>query len=172
MTLSNGIGWSPDGTAMYYIDSIRGCVDVFDIDKEGALGHRRELIGLSGEPGAGPDGLTVDADGGIWIAWWGASRVVRVNPRGTIEYTVHVPTPYVTSVAFGGPRLDQLFITTARLDDARGQQEGDGHAGDLFVAAAPAGVTGLQTKRVTRSQCDSQGSLVWPSYISKESARA
>jgi sugar lactone lactonase YvrE len=131
--LSNGVGWSPDGRLMYYIDSLAYRVDVIDYDPDtGELGDRRPFARL----GAGetvPDGLTVDAEGGVWVAVWGGSVIQRYDADGTLNGVVRLPAAFVTSCAFGGPELDQLFITTAA---------GPGRSGGaLFTCAA--GVKGL-----------------------------
>jgi sugar lactone lactonase YvrE len=131
--ISNGVGWSPDHRLMYYIDSLAYRVDVMDYDVEtGAVGERRPFARLgSGE--VVPDGLAVDAEGGVWAAVWGGSVIQRYDADGRLTAVVRLPAAYVTSCAFGGPELDQLYITTAA---------GPGRsAGALFTC--PAGVQGL-----------------------------
>ena len=130
--ISNGIGWSPDERLMYYVDSLAYRVDVFDYDPaSGEIGGRRTLARL----GAGdvvPDGLAVDADGDVWVAVWGGGVVRRYTAAGELAGELRLPAARVTSCAFGGPCLDQLYITTAA-------GPGSG-AGALFTC--PAGVTG------------------------------
>ncbi len=131
--ISNGVGWSPDDTLMYYIDSLAYRVDVMDYDaRTGQMGERRPFARLgSGE--VVPDGLAVDAEGGVWAAVWGGSVIQRYAPDGKLSGVVRLPAANVTSCAFGGRELDQLFITTAA---------GPGRsAGALFTC--PAGVKGL-----------------------------
>jgi sugar lactone lactonase YvrE len=131
--ISNGVGWSADDRLMYYIDSLAYRVDVIDYDAQtGQLGERRPFARLgSGE--VVPDGLATDAEGGVWAAVWGGSVIQRYGPDGTLTGVVRLPAANVTSCAFGGPELDQLFITTAA---------GPGRsAGALFTC--PAGVKGL-----------------------------
>jgi sugar lactone lactonase YvrE len=121
LTISNGIGWNPDGDTMYLSDSGTGCVDAFSFDgASGALGDRRTLIYID-EPGVAPDGLTVDEEGGIWIALWNGGAVNRYDPAGSLLASLEVPAARATSCAFGGPDLDILFVTTA----SEGLQEGD-----------------------------------------------
>lgn len=112
VTVSNGTGWSPDGRLMYYVDTPTRRVDVFDYDSEG-IRDRRPLVEI--EEGAGyPDGLTVDADGCVWVALWDGGAVRRYTPDGTLDRVISLPTPRTTACAFGGPGLTDLYITTAR----------------------------------------------------------
>ncbi|MEV0633936.1 SMP-30/gluconolactonase/LRE family protein [Streptomyces sp. NPDC050619] len=112
VTVSNGTGWSPDGRLMYYIDTPTRRVDVFDFQDGRAL-NRRPLVEI--EDGAGfPDGLTVDADGCVWVALWDGSAVRRYTPSGALDRVIELPVPRVTACAFGGPDLTDLYITTAR----------------------------------------------------------
>jgi sugar lactone lactonase YvrE len=131
--ISNGIGWSPDDRLMYYIDSYAYRVDVLDYDPvTGAMGERRPFVSL----GAGdvmPDGLAVDSDGSVWVAVWGGGVIQRYAADGHLAGVVRLPAAHVTSCAFGGPRLDQLYVTTAAGPGSS--------AGALFTC--PAGVTGL-----------------------------
>jgi sugar lactone lactonase YvrE len=133
VTISNGIGWSPDERLMYYIDSPVHRVDVFDYDPAtGEIDGRRPFASV-GEGGVVPDGLTVDADGGVWVAVWGGYAVLHHDPGGKVIETVDLPAAArVSSCVFGGPDLDRLYITTAA---------GPGEsAGALFVCEP--GVTG------------------------------
>ncbi|WP_328427975.1 SMP-30/gluconolactonase/LRE family protein [Streptomyces sp. NBC_00443] len=113
VAVSNGTGWSPDGQLMYYIDSPTRRVDVFDFADGRAL-NRRPLVEI--EDGAGfPDGLTVDAEGCVWVALWEGSAVRRYTPDGELDRVVPLPVPRVTACAFAGPDLTDLYITTARV---------------------------------------------------------
>ena len=131
--ISNGLGWSPDDRLMYYTDSLDYRVDVLDYDVAGgALGARRPFATL-GSGDVMPDGLAVDAEGGVWVAVWGGSIVQRYDAGGRLTGVVRLPAANVTSCTFGGPALDRLYITTAA---------GPGRlAGALFTCAA--GVAGL-----------------------------
>lgn len=113
LTISNGLGWSPAGTTMYFIDSGDNAVDAFTYDPDtGAIRDRRRLVEFGGGEGM-PDGLTVDADGHLWVAMFGAGSVRRFSPLGVPSGGVRLPVSQVTSVAFGGEALDTLFVTSA-----------------------------------------------------------
>lgn len=113
VAVSNGTGWSPDGRLMYYIDSPTRRVDVFDF-ADGRPVNRRPLVEI--EDGAGfPDGLTVDAEGCVWVALWDGAAVRRYTPAGGLDRLVPLPVPRVTACTFAGPDLTDLYITTARV---------------------------------------------------------
>ncbi|MEV6999607.1 SMP-30/gluconolactonase/LRE family protein [Streptomyces sp. NPDC093982] len=113
VAVSNGTGWSPDGRLMYYIDSPTRRVDVFDF-ADGRPVNRRPLVEI--EDGAGfPDGLTVDAEGCVWVALWDGAAVRRYTPAGELDRVVPLPVPRVTACTFAGPGLTDLYITTARV---------------------------------------------------------
>ncbi|MCG5217872.1 SMP-30/gluconolactonase/LRE family protein [Streptosporangium sp. KLBMP 9127] len=136
VTVSNGFDFSPDGGLAYYADTATGRVDVFDHDSEGRLTGRRPFAVVDPERGA-PDGLTVDAEGGVWVALWEGSAVHRYTPDGRLDAVVPLPVRKVTAVAFGGAGLDRLYITTSALGTDRAEQP---DAGAVF--AADPGVTG------------------------------
>ena len=127
VAVSNGTGWSPDGRLMYYIDSPTRRVDVFD-HEDGRVTNRRPFAEI--EDGAGfPDGLTVDAEGAVWVALWDGSAVRRYTPDGVLDRVITFPVPRVTACAFGGPGLTDLYVTTARV----GLDSPPPLAGSLFV---------------------------------------
>jgi sugar lactone lactonase YvrE len=137
VTVSNGIGWSPDGGTAYYIDTPTMRVDAFDHDPDRGMSGRRPLVRFDPADGV-PDGLAVDADGHLWVAMHRGGTIHRYRPDGTFDGLVEVPVRNVTACTFGGPRLDQLFITTSR----RGMgEDAEAAAGALF--RADVGVTGL-----------------------------
>ncbi|PBC64211.1 calcium-binding protein [Streptomyces sp. Tue6028] len=111
VAVSNGTGWSPDGRLMYYIDSPTRRIDVFDVDADGLPHDRRQLAAV--EDGF-PDGLTVDAEGCVWVALWDGGAVHRYAPDGTLDRVIVLPVRRPTACAFGGPGLTDLYITTAR----------------------------------------------------------
>jgi len=121
-TCPNGIVWTADGATMYWIDTMAGGVFAFDFDaRSGAATNRRLAFAIEGEGAGYPDGCTIDADDNLWIAMWGGGAVRRYDPRaGALLGVYAVPASQVTSCAFGGAELDQLYVTTARcgLDDA------------------------------------------------------
>ena len=140
VTVSNGLEWSPDGARAYYTDTATHCISVFDYDGEAGLTGRRLFVDLSAE-GKRPDGLTVDAQGAVWVALSNGGAVRRYTPRGVLDEVVAVPARKVTACTFGGPDLDELFITTSREDLEPGD---DPLAGSLFRAVV--GVAGLPVR--------------------------
>ncbi|MFJ8590397.1 SMP-30/gluconolactonase/LRE family protein [Streptomyces sp. NPDC093598] len=127
VAVSNGTGWSPDGRLVYYIDSPTRRVDVFD-HADGRISGRRTLAEIEESAGF-PDGLTVDAEGCVWVALWQGSAVRRYTPDGELDRVIELPVPLVTACAFGGAGLTDLYITTART----GLTEPPALAGSLFV---------------------------------------
>ena len=114
VSISNGIDWSLDGRRMYYVDSPTRRIDVFDFEaRAGAISNRRTFVALPPEAGF-PDGLTVDADGFVWLALWGGAALHRYDPEGARERIVPLPVSHPTSCAFGGGDLDELYVTSAR----------------------------------------------------------
>ena len=142
--ISNGIGWSPDQATMYYIDTLTFRVDRFDYDRDtGEIDGRRPFLTFDGSTG-GPDGMTVDADGCLWVAFFGGYHVQRFSPEGERLETVVTPgAPQTTCCCFGGPDLDTLYITTARDPIAGVDTEGEPNSGALFAADVDA--VGLPT---------------------------
>ena len=113
VSISNGLDWSLDGRLMYYVDTPTQSIDVFDFDvATGAIANRRSLARVPSEAGW-PDGLTLDADGCVWVALWSGGAVHRYAPDGTLDRVLTVPVAYPTSCAFGGPDFCDLYITTA-----------------------------------------------------------
>ena len=129
LTISNGLDWSPDGGTMYLADSIPGLVHVFAFDGErGAISDGRILIDVPEEVGA-PDGLTVDADGDLWVALFGGGRVQRYSPDGVLREELFVPAEQTTSCAFAGSGLWRLYVTTATEDWSDEQRRAEPTAG-------------------------------------------
>ncbi|MDB1087718.1 SMP-30/gluconolactonase/LRE family protein [Streptomyces sp. ACA25] len=128
VTVSNGTGWSPDGTLMYYIDTPTRRIDVFRW-ADGEVTDRRPLAGI--EDGAGfPDGLTVDADGCVWVALWDGGALRRYTPDGRLDRTVELPVSRPTACAFGGADLTDLYVSSARIGTDPGAEP---LAGSLLV---------------------------------------
>jgi sugar lactone lactonase YvrE len=133
--MGNGLGWSPDGRWMYFVDTPTRRVDVLAFDVgSGAATSRRPLADLSAVAGI-PDGLAMDEDGCLWVAMHDGWAVVRIAPDGRLLLTVEMPVAKPTSCCFVGPALDRLVVTSARSDDGAG--------GDVF--ACDVGVHGLPT---------------------------
>ena len=134
--VSNGIGFAPDGDLAYYVDTTTGGVDVFDVIDDELTG-RRGFVGIPDDQGM-PDGLTVAADGSVWVALWNGWAVHGYSPEGALIARIPLPVPQVSACAFGGDDLGTLFITTSAqgLDRDHGTE-----AGSLF--AVRPGVRGL-----------------------------
>jgi sugar lactone lactonase YvrE len=141
--ISNGLGWSPDDRLMYYIDTLQGRVDVFDFDAAtGAIANRRPFATIA-SPGA-PDGMAMDAEGGLWVAVWGGGRVMHYRPDGSTADVIEVPVSQPSSVCFGGPELRDLYITTAWQGLPPERREREPLAGCLFRCQP--GVAGQPTR--------------------------
>ena len=114
---------------MYYIDSPRQEIEVFDFDETvGKLSGRRKFIEIPSEWGL-PDGMTLDGNDDIWVALWGGHRVLHIDREsGKIVEEIRVPCPKASSCAFGGDELSELYITTAAIGDAENYPE----AGNVF----------------------------------------
>lgn len=136
LTISNGLIWTPDGTRAFYADTPTCRIDVFDF-VDGELRNRRPFVQVSGEEGK-PDGLTLDAEGGVWAAMNGGGRVHRFDADGSLSEVVEVPVSQPTAVTFGGEGLGRLFVTTSR-ENLAGDEEP--RAGAVFVADP--GVSGV-----------------------------
>lgn len=139
--LSNGIAWSPDDRTLYHNDSRPGLVYAYDYDIDTGTPHNRRVhIDLS-SAGYHPDGCTVDAEGFLWIAEVNSGRIGRYAPDGRRVSGIELPTSRVSSVMFGGPNLNLLFITTMSYNLTPEQAAAQPLAGRLFVAQP--GVKGL-----------------------------
>jgi len=145
VTTSNGLDWSPDGGRMYYVDTRTRRIDVFAFDAStGTLDDRRTFVDLSAETGR-PDGLIVDREGAIWVALWEGGEVRRYLADGRLDGVVTVPATLTTKCAFGGPALDDLYITTAVGSLDASQRASQPHAGGVFRVRP--GVAGQPVRR-------------------------
>ena len=148
--VSNGLDWSPDGKHFYYTDSMRGLIWRFPFHMEsGTLGSREVFAVIPKEQGC-PDGLTVDAEGFVWSAHWDGWRITRYDPDGTAERVIWLPVPRVTSLCFGGPKLDTLYITSARFGLTWQELQEAPLSGGLF--SCQPGVLGLPTAQALVGQ--------------------
>ncbi len=145
VSISNGIDWSPDARLMYYADTPTHRVDVFDFDAAaGTLANRRPFITVA-EPDGWPDGLVVDAEGGIWLALWGGRGVRRYLPDGRLDRHLSLPVSCVTKPAFGGAALDDLYLTSAWIELDAAARAAEPLAGGLFRGRP--GVKGRPARR-------------------------
>jgi sugar lactone lactonase YvrE len=144
LTISNGLGWSPPETSMYLIDSATYKVTVMDYDRVTGTASRRRDLFHTGSETEMPDGLAVDSEGCLWVAFWGGGAVRRFSPRGELLASIDVPAAQVTSCCFGGKGLTDLYITTAG-EGLPGDEAKHTRAGGLFRASP--GVRGLQVAR-------------------------
>ena len=144
LTISNGLAWSPDGRTMYFIDTPTFEVWAFDYDAEtGAIANRRTSVSVPQQAGY-PDGMTVDAEGMLWVAHWGSGCVCRWNPdTGRRMQTLEFPATNVSSCTFAGGDLEVLYVTTSRLGMDEQALREQPLAGGLFRVEP--GVRGAET---------------------------
>jgi sugar lactone lactonase YvrE len=133
VTLSNGLDWTADNRTMYYVDSPTQGIDAFDFDlSSGSLTNRRRLISVPAAEGL-PDGMTVDADGGIWLALHGSGTVRRYLPSGEVDRVIRLPgAKLITSCAFGGADLGDLYITSMTYGFSAQELADQPNAGSIF----------------------------------------
>ena len=148
LTISNGLVWQ--GRAFYHIDTPTKLIRRFDYDPaSAAITHPTVAADLTEAPGS-PDGMCLDAEGMLWVALWGGSAVVRIDPAtGAEVFRVELPTRNVTSCAFGGDDLDELYITTARIGLSQAVLAAEPLAGSLFRAKLP--FRGVPSSRFARA---------------------
>lgn len=131
-TIPNGIAWERDGATAYFIDSAEQRVDRLVVDPaSGDVVERVAHLDLSDAPGA-PDGMTIDVEGGLWVALWGGWQVRRYAPDGRLDMIVDLPVAHVTSCVHGGGGLRDLFVTTSRRDLNDAERAATPHAGSVF----------------------------------------
>jgi sugar lactone lactonase YvrE len=130
--ISNGMGWSPDLKYFYLTDSPIRTIYRYEYDPDsGELGGKQVWIHTPKEPGV-PDGLTVDTEGCLWSAQWGGWKVIRYDPDGKKMREIELPVEHPTSCTFGGPQLNELFITSAWTPLGAEQRAAQPLAGDIF----------------------------------------
>ena len=128
---SNGPCWSPDGRTFYFSDSWLSTAYAYDYDIEtGSVANRRSFVNTS-DLGGLPDGATVDADGLYWVAVYRAGKIAAFRPDGKLERSIEMPVSLVSSVMFGGPELDRLFVTT--IEQGSHGEPTEPYAGSLYV---------------------------------------
>lgn len=134
LTIPNALCFSPQGEHAHFADTARGLVYRWALDAEGwPIGEPEPWADFSAQPG-NPDGAVIDREGAMWLALWGAGRVVRLDREARVIDTIRLPTAQPSCPAFGGERLDRLYITTAREGMDAAQLAREPQAGDLFVA--------------------------------------
>jgi sugar lactone lactonase YvrE len=132
VTVSNGIDWSLEGETMFYVDSTAQSLDAFDFDvTAGRISNRRTVVRFSLDEGT-PDGLTIDREGYVWVALWGGWSIRRYTAGGELDRTVTLPAENITSAAFGGESLDELYVTSAREGLTESELDDQPDAGALF----------------------------------------
>ena len=152
VTLSNGMDWSPCGTRFYHADTALETVHAYDYDIEtGQVSERRVFVDLNDHPGR-PDGLTVDSEGGVWLAVVRAGEVHRYDSAGRLDEVITFPTSRITSCTFGGANLDQLFVTSSRSLLPEAERASDPVAGNIF-AVVGLGVKGRPPYRYGSEAC-------------------
>jgi sugar lactone lactonase YvrE len=139
--ITNGPAFSPDGRIMYHSDTLRRATYAFDLDSEGNATGRRIFLKFTGDEGH-PDGMTVDSQGCLWIAFWGGWCVRSYSPEGELLQTIEVPVEQPSSCAFGGPDFDRLYVTSATKGLSEAALDMQPNAGGLFMTKP--GVQGLK----------------------------
>lgn len=140
---SNGPCWSPDGKTLYFADSFTGTISAYEYDPEtGAVSNRRAFVNVDRSRGGAPDGATVDAEGYVWSANVFDGRIFRYGPDGSIDRVIEMPVVKITSLAFGGPGLDRLFVTSM-AEPPLPKYPGDGQQRGALFRIDGLGVTGL-----------------------------
>jgi sugar lactone lactonase YvrE len=139
-TIANGPAIAPDGRSLLHTDTALGTIFRFAINDDGSLGPREPFI-LFDDSWGWPDGMTLDADGCLWVACWGGSGVMRFDADGKRQRLIRLPASQITNVTFAGPALDRMFVTSA----ADGVEQAEPYAGALFEVDS--GCRGLATER-------------------------
>lgn len=142
--ISNSLCWSIDGGKMYFADSPTQTIQVYDFDaSSGTPENKQVFVQMQGN--AFPDGSTIDRDGGLWNAAWGAGEVIRFTPDGQKDISLQLPVSQPTCVALGGPKMNLLFVTTARENLSETELAKQGDAGNLFIFETK--LTGVKENR-------------------------
>ena len=142
--IDNGPTFSADGKTLYHTDSVKKVIYAFDMAENGDLSNKRVFVTFR-EGEGGPDGMTVDREGGLWVCHFGGHRVTRFSPEGEVLQVIPVPARNITSCTFAGAELDTMYITTARIAMEADELEKYPLAGSLFVCKP--GVKGLPTPK-------------------------
>jgi sugar lactone lactonase YvrE len=152
VTISNGLGWSPDGSRMYYADSPTRKIDAFDYDMATGEAFRRRTFADLSTFGGFPDGLTVDADGCVWVAMFAGGALRRITPTGRTDAVLPLPVSQPTSCAFGGAGLAELYVTTASRDLSKKELDAQPLAGRVLrLRPGPVGLPSTTAQAVIPS---------------------
>ena len=142
--IPNGMAFTSDRRSFFFIDSLDNVVWKFDYDqKTGRISNRRAFIEFDSDKGMA-DGMTIDAEGNLWIAMAMGWKVVQYGPDANLKRSIELPARFVSSVAFGGPDLSQLFVTTGRLPE--GEELGSAAGALLALTPGPIGVPELRSR--------------------------
>jgi sugar lactone lactonase YvrE len=144
--VTNGPCWSGDGSTFYFADSANRRIYAFAFDLQAGRPGARRLFAELSEDAGHPDGMCVDAQDHVWSAHWDGGRLTRYRPDGAVAMVVQIPAPRVTSCCFGGPDLDILYVTTARIGLTPAQLEAAPDCGRVFEVSG-LGVTGRPAVR-------------------------
>ena len=152
VTISNGISWSPDGSRMYYADSPTRRIDAFDYDPATGEAFRRRTFADLSAVGGVPDGLTVDADGCVWVAMHSGGALLRLTPFGQQDAVLPLPVSRPTSCAFGGPGMTDLYVTTRSSELTDAERASEPLAGRLLrLRPGPVGLPSTTVQAVIPS---------------------
>ena len=135
----NGPAFSPCGRWLYHSDSPRGVIYRFARTADGGVSNRQPFIRFAEADGA-PDGMTVDAQGHLWVAHWGGGRISRFNPDGAFDRSIDLPARQVTNICFGGADLDRMFVTSAAIGLVDSPYDGSLFEVDAGVKGLPTGL--------------------------------
>jgi gluconolactonase len=137
--ISNGLAWSADGKTMFFIDTVTLSIDSFDY-KDGELANRKRRWTAPDSSYGSPDGMCIDSEDGLWVAFWGGAKLRRFSTQFEVTDEIELPQPLVTSCAFAGKDLNQLIITTARLDQSSNNED----LGKTYIAQVS--IPGMRTQ--------------------------
>lgn len=151
--VTNGPALSSDAAILYAVDTMAGLVSVYDVATDGSLGTARPFVRIDPSDGL-PDGVTIDADGCVWVGLFGGWSVRRYDPAGVLIATVRFPCANVTKIAFGGVGLRTAYATTARTGLSAAELVKQPQAGDLF--AFDPGVAGLPCPSIAMEDADAR----------------
>jgi sugar lactone lactonase YvrE len=135
VSIGNGLAWSSDNKEFYYIDTYKYHVESYDYDIiTGDLSNRKVVFDLKAKNIEGdPDGMTIDINGNLWVACFNSNHILKIDPNtGTLLMTVQLPAYQITSAAFGGPKLDELYVTTAGYQLTDEQKSKRPYSGAVF----------------------------------------